>query len=90
MSKSVKKTPQRMCVACRQMQDKRQLIRIVNYGGVVSVDLTGKAMGRGAYLCANEECVAKCKKSKALNRVFETEVADEVYQQIVEVINAKR
>ena len=55
--KAVKRTPQRTCVACRQVGDKRGLVRLVRTPfGVVEVDLTGKKAGRGAYLCQVKEC----------------------------------
>ena len=61
---SVKKTPERMCVACRQMKPKNQLLRIVNTVEGVVVDTTGKLNGRGVYLCKTKACVAKAIKSK--------------------------
>ena len=63
MSKA-KKTPERMCFACRQMKPKNQLLRIVNGANGVTVDLTGKLNGRGVYLCKCKECVDKAIKSK--------------------------
>ena len=59
-----KKIPERMCVACRQMRPKTDLIRIVNTADGVVVDATGKLSGRGVYLCKSKECVAKALKSK--------------------------
>ena len=53
-----------MCVACRQMKPKNQLIRIVNSDGAVVIDKTGKINGRGVYLCKCKECVTKALKSK--------------------------
>ena len=60
----VKKIPERMCVVCRQMKPKGELIRIVNSDGVVTVDKTGKSGGRGVYLCKCQDCIAKALKSK--------------------------
>ena len=59
-----KKIPERMCVICRQMKPKNELIRIVNSDGVVVVDKTGKLNGRGVYLCKCKDCIAKALKSK--------------------------
>ncbi len=60
----MKKVPMRMCLSCREMKPKRELIRIVmNKNGEISVDMTGKLAGRGAYICNSAECVAKLKKS---------------------------
>ena len=77
----------RMCVACRQMQDKRSLIRIVrDKEGAVSIDLTGKKNGRGAYVCRNEECLKVLRKQKSLNKTFKANIDDAVYQAIEEEI----
>ena len=61
----VKKIPERMCVVCRQMKPKSELIRIVNSDGVAIVDKTGKLNGRGVYLCRCMECINKALKSKS-------------------------
>ena len=61
---AVKKIPERMCVMCRQMKPKNQLIRIVNSNDVVVVDKTGKLNGRGVYLCKCKECIDKALRSK--------------------------
>ncbi|MBR2970461.1 MAG: YlxR family protein [Clostridia bacterium] len=78
----MKNTPQRMCVACREMKDKSQLVRVVKYGDEIKVDLTDKAPGRGAYVCKSKECVDKLKKRKMLNRAFRCEVPEAVYAQL--------
>ena len=62
----VKKIPQRQCVGCREMKDKRALIRAVKSPqGEVSLDFTGKKPGRGAYVCPNSECLKRARKSRA-------------------------
>ena len=61
---AVKKIPERMCVVCRQMLPKNQLIRIVNTSDGVVVDKTGKLNGRGVYLCKSKSCVTKAIKNK--------------------------
>ncbi len=77
----------RMCVVCRQMHDKKQLLRVVkNKEGEVFIDNSGKMNGRGAYICKNKECVDKLLKQKALNKAFKINVEDEVYQRIREAI----
>ncbi len=82
-----KKVPIRMCVACREAKPKRELIRIVkNKEGVVSVDTTGKAQGRGAYLCPNVSCLEKAYKIKALNRALECEFTQDMLQEVKRVI----
>lgn len=80
-----KKTPERMCIACRQIRDKRELIRIVKSpDGEISLDFTGKKNGRGAYICNSAECIAKCRKAKLLNKTFGMPVDDGVYAKISE------
>lgn len=79
-----KKSPQRMCIACRTMRNKRELIRIVKSPeGVISLDFTGKKNGRGAYVCPSEECINKCRKARLLNRAFSSQVDDEVYDNLI-------
>lgn len=82
-----KKVPVRMCVACREGKPKKELIRIVkNKEGAVGVDLTGKAQGRGAYLCPAVECLEKAVKSRALQRALECELSEEMVSEIKRVI----
>ena len=79
----IKKIPMRMCIACRQMIDKNDLIRVVrNKNAEYMVDFSGKADGRGAYVCNNLDCVKKCIKTKALNRAFKENISLEVYESI--------
>lgn len=81
----------RMCVACKEMKPKRELIRIVkDKEGNISLDFTGKANGRGAYICNDIKCIEKCVKSKALSRAFESAVSDEVYGKILEEYAKKK
>ena len=82
-----KKVPVRMCVACRQGKPKKELIRVVrNKEGSVGVDLTGKAQGRGAYLCPSVDCLEKAIKSRALQRALECELTEEMAAEIKRVI----
>ena len=77
----------RMCVVCRGQSDKKTLLRIVkNKEGEIFVDKTGKANGRGAYVCKDKACFEKLCKQKALNRAFKCEVPMEIYQKIGEEI----
>lgn len=90
MAVKPKKTPLRMCIACRQMKDKREMLRIVKTpDGEIKLDKTGKASGRGAYICGEEECVKKLKKQKILGRVFACRVDDAVYDGIEEEYGRK-
>ena len=86
----MKKIPQRTCMGCNEKKDKKDLIRIVkNKDNEILVDKTGKLNGRGAYICNNVECLEKLKKSKRLNRVFETNISDEIYESLRGVILGK-
>lgn len=74
-----------MCIACREMQPKRSLIRVVrNQDGEIFVDETGKAAGRGAYVCNRKECLDKINAKKLLHKSFSTDVKKEVYDRIGE------
>ena len=80
-----KKIPQRTCMACQEKKDKRDLVRIVRSPeGEISVDLTGKKPGRGAYICPNLECLNKVIKSKRLERSLETANSQEIYESLKE------
>lgn len=80
-----KKIPLRQCIACREMKDKRELIRIVKSPeGTVSLDFTGKKNGRGAYICKSEACVQKCCKARLVNKAFSMDAGNEVYGRILE------
>ena len=70
----------RMCISCREMKDKKELLRIVkNKEGEILVDKTGKQNGRGAYICRKPECFEKLKKQKILNKAFKMNVDESVY-----------
>ena len=72
-----KKVPMRRCVGCMESKPKRELIRIVAADGVPKIDLTGKANGRGIYLCPNTECFLKARKKKAIGRGLEIEIGEQ-------------
>ena len=82
-----KKIPLRKCTGCGEMFDKRTLVRVVKSPeGEVSLDLTGKASGRGADVCKNPNCLNMARKKKAFERAFGTEISDEVYTKMEEEI----
>lgn len=85
----MRKIPQRMCNGCMEMKPKKELIRIVKSPeGEVSIDLTGKKPGRGAYICKNAECLEKAFKTKKLSRSLETPISEEVFEALRnEIIN---
>ena len=75
-----RKIPQRQCVGCRTMKDKKALVRIVKTPeGEICVDATGKKSGRGAYICPDAQCLQKARKSRALERAFETAIGEDIY-----------
>ncbi|WP_449036484.1 RNase P modulator RnpM [Peptostreptococcus stomatis] len=79
-----KKVPQRKCIVCQTRDAKKGLIRIVkNKENEIFIDPTGRANGRGAYVCANKECLTKAVKSKQLNRAFKMDVDDQVYEHLL-------
>jgi len=81
----MKKIPQRSCVVCRTKKDKNELIRIVkNQANEINIDESGKKPGKGAYICDSIECLEKGIKSKALKRVLEVEVPEEIYENLRE------
>lgn len=85
-----KKKPERTCIACNEQKEKKELLRIVkSKEGIIEVDETGKKNGRGAYICKSEECLEKIMKSKKLQKVFEKEIEDELYENIRGVIVGK-
>lgn len=80
-----RKVPLRKCVGCNEQKPKKELVRIVkNKEGVVSLDLTGKANGRGAYICRNIACLEKAAKSKKLNKALEIDIPQEIYIKLKE------
>ena len=84
-----KKIPQRKCIACQERVSKKGLTRIVKTKeGEIFLDPTGKANGRGAYICKDVECMKKAIKSKALNRAFKLEVPDTVYENLLKELES--
>ncbi len=73
-----KKIPMRRCVGCMESKPKRELIRIVATEGGPKIDSTGKANGRGIYLCPDTECFNKGRKKKAISRGLEIEIGEQV------------
>lgn len=84
-----KKIPLRKCVGCNEQKPKKELIRIVrNKEGEMSVDFTGKAHGRGAYICHDSECLKKAEKKKSLNRAFGCEVDQDIFEKLYKELEA--
>ncbi|MCL2078406.1 MAG: YlxR family protein [Oscillospiraceae bacterium] len=79
----MKKTPLRMCLGCREMKTKNDLIRVVRApGGSVELDALGKSNGRGAYVCKDKKCFARVQKSNALSRALKTEIPKDVFDEL--------
>ncbi|MGN1479770.1 MAG: RNase P modulator RnpM [Acutalibacteraceae bacterium] len=75
-----KKIPLRKCTGCGEMKPKKELVRVVRSPeGEISLDLTGKKNGRGAYVCPNAECLKKARKAKRIERSFACAIPDEIY-----------
>ena len=80
-----KNIPMRMCIACREMKPKQSMMRVVkNADGEIYADPTGKAPGRGAYVCDSEECRQKLNMKRLLHKTFSTDVSMDVYREIEE------
>ncbi len=79
----MKALPQRMCVGCREMKNKRELIRIVrDPQGLLSVDLKGKMPGRGAYICPNEACFKKAVKGRSVEKALNVKIKEELWEEV--------
>ena len=86
-----RKIPQRQCVGCREMKDKKALIRVVRSPeGAISLDFRGKMPGRGAYVCPDPACLKKARKSRALERAFDMAIPPEVYDQLEQQMGAEQ
>ncbi len=82
-----RKVPLRKCVATGEMRPKKELVRIVrSKEGEVSIDLTGKKSGRGAYLTKDKEAILLAKKKNILSNQLQVQVTDSVYQELLELV----
>lgn len=80
-----KKIPLRQCIGCMEMKPKKELIRILRKeDGSFTLDATGKMNGRGAYMCFNQDCLAKAIIKKGLERSFKMKIPPEVYETLSE------
>ena len=90
----MKKVPLRKCTGCGEMKEKRELIRVVKApekkdengnvisGGELSLDLTGRKSGRGAYVCKNADCFEKARKARRFERSLSCKIPEDVYEQM--------
>ncbi len=89
MQQKQKKIPVRTCIGCGTSKPKKELVRVVrDPEGHLSVDLTGKKNGRGAYICHDTECMKKARKGKRLEKSFSMQIPDEVYDELMRGIAA--
>ena len=85
-----RKIPMRMCVGCREMKPKATLLRVVRpQEGDAHIDRSGKAAGRGAYVCNSIECLKKAEKTHALERALEAKIDDAVFEPLAAQIRPK-
>ena len=77
------KVPMRQCTGCREMKNKKEMMRVLKTGeGEILLDTTGRKNGRGSYLCYSLECLEKARKNKGLERSLKTEIPQEVYERL--------
>lgn len=81
-----KKIPMRMCAVTHEKLPKKDLIRIVSFEGNIFVDATGKQNGKGCYFKKDVSIIEQARKKKILNHIFETEVSDDIYEEILKQI----
>ena len=86
---NTRKMPQRKCVGCQEMKNKKELLRVIRTAeGEFLLDATGKKNGRGAYLCPSRECFQKAVKSRGLERSFKQAIPKEVYDALEKEMEA--
>ena len=84
-SLKTKKIPMRMCISCHTSKPKKELLRIVrSTDGDISLDLTGRLNGRGAYICASADCMGAVCKGKRLGKIFEADISADKYSELAE------
>lgn len=78
----------RMCVGCREMKPKKELLRVVKKpDGHIQLDVTGKVSGRGAYVCPRRECLEKAIKHKQLERALESPLDEQVVKSLFKALD---
>ncbi|MBQ5310439.1 MAG: YlxR family protein [Oscillospiraceae bacterium] len=79
----IRKIPMRTCLGCNEAKPKKELVRVVRSPeGDISLDLTGKKNGRGAYICRNAECLRKARKARRFEKSFSCMIPDELYDRM--------
>lgn len=83
MEPKKRKIPERQCLGCNEHKPKTELIRVVRSPeGEISIDLTGKKSGRGAYICRSKKCLVKARRSKRIDKALDVSIPDEVYDRM--------
>ena len=81
--KTKSKIPMRQCPGCREMKNKKEMIRVLKTAeDEIVLDATGKKNGRGAYICFSRECLEKARKNHGLERSLKASIPDEVYESL--------
>ncbi len=84
-----KKIPMRQCVGCGELKDKKKMVRILKTPeGDITLDMTGRKNGRGAYVCRSAECLSRARRNKGLERSFKMSIPNEVYDNLEKEFNA--
>lgn len=79
----MKKIPQRQCVGCGEMKDKKAMMRVIRSAeGEVMLDMTGRKNGRGAYLCRSADCLQKARKNRGLEKSLRINIPEEIYENL--------
>ena len=82
-----RKIPLRRCTGCMEMKNKKELVRVVRSEEKIFLDFTGKAAGRGAYICPDAACLEKARKQRGLERSFKQAVPPDVYDSLLESLH---
>lgn len=78
-----KKIPMRQCIGCGEMKSKKEMMRVLkDADGNITLDVTGRKNGRGAYLCISGDCLKKARKNKGLERSFKMSIPEQVYENL--------
>ena len=87
MATTPKKIPERLCTGCGDMKPKKELVRVVKpKDGEIDLDLTGRANGRGAYICKKLSCLQAARKARRFEKAFSCKIPDEVYERMEEAL----
>lgn len=78
--------PKRMCIACRKMREKDELIKIVRTAEGAEIDRSQNKFGRGAYVCKDSECIKNMTKRRSLSKHFKKQIDDKIYDEISSLI----